>query len=94
MKKFFRNLFNALISFLSSLFHAITNKKMMITHGSVTVNSKSREGKILASTPVSEPPRALSLLMYHIGTQVIWALNPRNAERKAKLYPDQEIIGG
>lgn len=29
-----------------------------------------------------------------IGNQTVWALNRKNAERKAKLYPDKEIIGG
>lgn len=41
-----------------------------------------------------EPPRPNGLKKFQIGDQTVWALNKQNAERKAKLYPDKEIIGG
>lgn len=41
-----------------------------------------------------EPPRPNGVKIFYIGKQVVWALNQKNAERKAKLYPDKEIIGG
>lgn len=41
-----------------------------------------------------EPPRPNGLKRFEVGNQVVWALNQKNAERKAKLYPNQEVIGG
>ena len=40
-----------------------------------------------------EPPRPNGLKRFQIGDQIVFALNKKNAERKAKLYPDKEIIG-
>lgn len=41
-----------------------------------------------------QAPRPNGLKRFEIGEQSVWALNKRNAERKAKLYPGQEVIGG
>jgi hypothetical protein len=41
-----------------------------------------------------EAPRPNGLQRFQVGDQVVFALNKKNAERKAKLYPDKEIIGG
>jgi len=41
-----------------------------------------------------EPPRPNGLKRFEVGNQIVFALNKKNAERKAKLYPDKEIIGG
>jgi len=40
-----------------------------------------------------EPPRPNGLKRFEVGEQIVWALNRKNAERKAKLYPQKEIIG-
>ncbi len=40
-----------------------------------------------------EPPRPNGLKRFEVGDQTVWALNNKNAERKAKLYPHKEIIG-
>lgn len=41
-----------------------------------------------------ETPRPNGLKRFEIGEQTVWALNRKNAERKAKLYPTQSVIGG
>lgn len=41
-----------------------------------------------------EAPRPNGLKRFEVGEQIVSALNKKNAERKAKLYPDKEIIGG
>ena len=53
-----------------------------------------RIGKILNSTHDVEAPRPNGLKKFEIGDQIVWALNKENAERKAKLYPDQKVISG
>lgn len=40
-----------------------------------------------------ESPRPNGLKRFEVGEQTVWALNRKNAERKAKLYPQKEIIG-
>lgn len=49
--------------------------------------------RILRSEP-AESPRPNGVQRFEVGNQIVWALNKKNAERKAKLYPDKEIIGG
>lgn len=56
--------------------------------------NRGREERILNSIHDVEPPRPKSLKRFEIGNQIVFALNKKNAERKAKLYPDKEIIGG
>lgn len=48
---------------------------------------------LLRSEP-AEPPRPNGVQRFEVGNQTVWALNKKNAERKAKLYPEKEIIGG
>ncbi len=57
-------------------------------------NLSDRVVKILRTDfSAIEPPRPSSMQRFEVGEQIVWALNRRNAERKAKLYPQKEIIG-
>jgi hypothetical protein len=41
-----------------------------------------------------EAPRPNGLKRFEIGAQIVWALNEKNAIRKAKKYPHLSVIGG
>lgn len=58
------------------------------------IEDSPRISRILNSTHDVEPPRPNGLKPFEIGNQTVWALNKKNAERKAKLYPGKEIISG
>lgn len=40
----------------------------------------------------ADKPRPNGLQRFDIGDQVVYAVNKKNAERKAKLYPDKKYI--
>lgn len=75
-------------------FFGFTTSNSMITVHNMKVHKDSREAHILKSTHQVEPPRPNGLQLFQVGEQQVWALNRKNAERKAKLYPDKDIIGG
>lgn len=67
---------------------------MSVTVRGMKISDDTKAARILNSNHDVTPPRPNGVKRFEIGNQTVYAFDQRNAERKAKLYPHLEIIGG